>query len=155
VSGGVHGADRPGGNNLADCQVFGYRAGRAAAALASGRPWKFKGTLNQGNPIIQQETRKLESIRDGIDRALMVVRQKETLLELLEKIQAYREEVSALGPVTDNFLLTAEMISRSGLLREESRGIHYREDFPNSDPAFAKASLIRKVKGGEMEAFLG
>jgi len=36
VTGGVHGADRPGGNNLTDTQVFGYRAGRAAADFAAG-----------------------------------------------------------------------------------------------------------------------
>ena len=155
VSGGVHGADRPGGNNLADCQVFGYRGGRAAAVLAAERPWKLKDTFKQRELIIQEETEELEPIRTAIDKALMVVRRRENLIELLDKIYDFRQEAGVLGTATDNFLLTAEIVSRSALLREESRGIHYREDFPNNDPAYAKPSLIGKGKEGEMGAFLG
>ncbi len=43
VTGGVHGADRPGGNNLIDTQVFGYRAGRAAADCAAKREEEAAG----------------------------------------------------------------------------------------------------------------
>ncbi len=60
-----------------------------------------------------------------------------------------------MDTATDNLLLAAETIAGSALLREESRGVHYREDFQSTDPAYAKPSLIRKGKGGEMEGFLG
>jgi len=90
-----------------------------------------------------------------MDKALMVVRRKENLVELLDKIHDFRQEVSVLDTAADNLLLAAETIARSSLLREESRGTHYREDFPSTDPAYAKPSLIRKGKGVEMEGFLG
>ena len=154
VSGGVHGADRPGGNNLADCQVFGYRGGRAAAALAADRTLKPNDVFRGDKLIGIKKGDKIEPIRKAIDRALMVVRQKESLEELLYKIQAFRNKASTYDVVTDNMLLAAEMIARSALLRKESRGVHYREDFPDSDSAFAKSSLINKGKEEEMQVFL-
>ncbi len=85
----------------------------------------------------------------------MVVRRKKDLVELVDMIHAVRQEIPVVSAATDNFLLTAEMIARSALLREESRGTHYREDFPESNPDLAKPSLIRRGTGGEMEASLG
>jgi len=134
--------------------VFGYRGGRAAATLAAERPWKPKSAPQQEALIIQAEAEKLEPVRASMDKALMVVRRKENLVELLDKIHAFRQEVSVLDTATDNLLLAAETIAGSALLREESRGAHYREDFQSTDPAYAKSSLIRKGKGGETEAFL-
>ncbi|MBU4426535.1 MAG: FAD-binding protein [Proteobacteria bacterium] len=153
VSGGVHGADRPGGNNLADCQVFGYRGGRAAAVLAADRAWKAKEAIRDDKLIVMENSEKIAPIRNAIDRALMVVRQKEDLEELLDKIQSFRHETPTLDVVTDNVLLTAEMVARSAILRQESRGVHYREDFPDSDPELTKSSLVNKGKEGEVKAF--
>ncbi len=155
VSGGVHGADRPGGNNLADCQVFGYRGGRAAAVLAADRAWKAKEAIRDDKLIVMENSKKIAPIRNAIDSALMVVRQKEDLEELLDKIQSFRHETPTLDVVTDNVLLTAEMVARSALLRQESRGVHYREDFPDSDPELTKSSLVNKGKEGEVKAFFG
>ena len=153
VSGGVHGADRPGGNNLADCQVFGYRGGRAAATLAADRSFKSKDVIRGDTLIVMENSEKIAPVRNAIDRALMVVRQKEDLEELLDRIQSFRHETPTLDVVTDNVLLTAEMVTRSALLRQESRGVHYREDFPDSDPEFAKSSLVNKGNKEEMKAF--
>ncbi len=150
VSGGVHGADRPGGNNLTDCQVFGYRGGRAAAGLAIERSEKPKEVFREKELIPQEKTDMLAPVKTAMDKSLMIVRHKEGLAALLEEIEGCRQKVSQLDVTTDNFLLVAEMFARSALYREESRGIHYREDFPNRDPAFDKPSLIRKGKGGEM-----
>lgn len=153
VSGGVHGADRPGGNNLADCQVFGYRGGRAAAVLAADRTLKAKHLSRDDQLIAKEPSDNLEPIRKAIDKALMVVRRKESLEELLGMIHSFRQGASGLGIETDNFILTAEMIARSALLRQESRGVHYRDDFPDSDPELTKSSLINKGKEGEVKAF--
>lgn len=153
VSGGVHGADRPGGNNLADCQVFGYRGGRAAAALAADRSLKSKDLIRGDKRIVMENSEKIAPVRNAIDRALMVVRQKEDLEELLDRIQSFRHETPTLDVITDNVLLTAEMVARSALLRQESRGVHYREDFPDSDPKLAKSSLVNKGNKGEVKAF--
>ncbi|MBU0464012.1 MAG: FAD-binding protein, partial [Proteobacteria bacterium] len=124
VSGGVHGADRPGGNNLADCQVFGYRGGRAAAVLAADRTWKTRDVIRDDKLIVMENSKKIEPVRNAMDRALMVVRQKQDLGELLDKILSLRYNTPTLDLVTDNVLLTAEMVARSALLRQESRGVH-------------------------------
>ena len=111
-------------------------------------------SLSSFPPVVQEEPEGVDPIRAEIGRALMVVREKENLLKLLERIKAFREEIPVPDIVTDNLLLTAEMISRSALLRKESRGIHYREDFPNTDPSYAKPSFINKEKQDEMNVFL-
>ena len=134
--------------------MFGYRGGRAAAALAADRTLKSYDVVRGDKLIGIKKGDKIEPIRKAIDKALMVVRQKESLEELLHEIQAFRNETSTYDVVMDNMLLAAEMIARSALLRKESRGVHYREDFPDSDSAFAESSLINKGKEGEMQVFL-
>lgn len=151
ASGGVHGADRPGGNNLADSQVFGYRAGLAAAAVALKRSIKLDEEQLPGTDWSGAEPKDLKPIRAAIDKALMVVRHSDQLKELEKLIQDYRASVSQLDLKTDNFLTVTEAILKSAMLREESRGIHYREDFPYSSPDMDKPSFIRKGSGG-MEA---
>ena len=150
VSGGVHGADRPGGNNLTDCQVFGYRGGRAAATLAAQRKRKTQGGAREKGLALPEKTEKIDSVKGAMDKALMVVRHREGLIALLEEVGACRREVAPLDVDTDNLLLVAEMFARSALHREESRGIHYREDFPETDPAFQKPSLVQKGNDGHM-----
>jgi fumarate reductase (CoM/CoB) subunit A len=155
VSGGVHGADRPGGNNLADCQVFGYRGGRAAAALALKRSPMLRELSPSTELIVLERKESLKPICDAIDRSLMVVRRRENLLELIDLIHDYRQNVSILSTADDNLLLNAEIFAKAALFREESRGTHYREDFPNTSQSWATPSFIRRRKTGEMEAFLG
>jgi fumarate reductase (CoM/CoB) subunit A len=152
ASGGVHGADRPGGNNLADSQVFGYRGGLAAAALALDRQVKIKENQIPDMHLSGDESEDLKLIRAAIDKALMVVRRADRLKELENMIHDYRARVLQPDLRTDNFLTVAEAVLRSATLREESRGTHYREDFPDSSPDLARPSLIRKSSEG-MEAF--
>jgi fumarate reductase (CoM/CoB) subunit A len=153
VSGGVHGADRPGGDNLTDSQVFGYRGGRAAATFALERVWKLKD-IRPIQLVLQGTTQNLNRVQEALDNALMIVRRKEELLELLEAIRDLRRRVSVLSTADDNFLLNAEIFGRAALLREESRGTHYREDHPKTEPNCGRPSILCKGKNGEMEAFL-
>jgi len=134
VSGGVHGADRPGGNNLLDCQVFGHRAGMAAAteALSLGPPKQGSSRdimLSFGSEDqIAQLTRLL-------DTSLIVIRQAGSLRGALDLALNLRdtEPASLKG-------LLAEAILSAALDRQESRGTHYREDFPDENPALAGPS---------------
>ena len=84
----------------------------------------------------------------------MIVRRQESLEELMGQIEAFRQEVPLRSTATDNFLLTSEMILRSALLRKESRGTHYREDFPESHIDYEKPSLVRRDKQGRMTVSL-
>ena len=152
VSGGVHGADRPGGNNLTDTQIFGYRGGRAVAELAMKRK---KTNIDKITDIILTDIKEnLKAIYQSMDRSLMIVRRKEHLLELLDGISDFRRKHAIVSTETDNVLLNAEIFARAALVREESRGTHYREDFPETRPKFAKPSLITKSSSAEMKVVL-
>jgi len=151
VSGGVHGADRPGGNNLADTQVFGFRGGRAAADLATQRPHKNSAPVPCLASVPDSMQKKIDGVQKELDKALMVVRTREGLEELLKKVELVQEGTEPLHVVTDNYLTVVESIARSALFREESRGSHYRDDFPDENPALARQLRIRMRSDKSMD----
>jgi fumarate reductase (CoM/CoB) subunit A len=153
VSGGVHGADRPGGSNLTDCQVFGYRGGRAAAAFAAGRSG-HSGKLLDKERKTDRTKADLAPIKAKIDKALMVIRDRGGLSDLLSEIETMRNSNPGLDIETETFLLVTEMLARSALFREESRGSHYRQDFPQTRTEFSRPSLLFKGRAGDMECCL-
>jgi succinate dehydrogenase / fumarate reductase flavoprotein subunit/fumarate reductase flavoprotein subunit len=157
-SSGVHGANRLGGNGVAESTVFGARVGEAVAT------WVKRQTHNdlprqQIYNAEQAATRFVErqsgespwSLRDELGAIMWeragIVRDVAKLNRALEELAVLVERsknMSASGGCQFNLtwqqaldvrnLLTAsELIARSALMRQESRGAHYREDFPNAD----------------------
>ncbi len=154
VSGGVHGADRPGGNNLADSQVFGYRAGVFAAQEAVGTSVDWPACLEEQR-FSPADDSVMNELRGLYDRYLTIVRDEAGLQEVLRRIEDLRRKVStsesrARDICVANALTVGEMIARSALLRRESRGTHYREDWPRIDPRQARAILVKAGNDGEM-----
>jgi fumarate reductase (CoM/CoB) subunit A len=147
VSGGVHGADRPGGNNLIDTQVFGYRAGRAAAESAAHTTLKPGATKTAEASRYETPSQEDEAIiaksADLYYSNLTVVRTKTGLEEVLQFVDAHRRNPHWL---VRNRLILGEILATAAITREESRGTHYREDFSQSDPAWAKRLVIRRGK---------
>ena len=150
VSGGVHGADRPGGNNLIDTQVFGYRAGRAAADYAEKVQ---KKSLQPGipkdfgrEPLGLKEELLLQQSADLFYSNLTIIRTKKGLQEVLQFIDRHRGNPNA---IVRNRLTLGSILSTAALTREESRGTHYREDFPERDPGWGKRIVISRGQGGE------
>lgn len=169
VTGGIHGANRLGGNALSDAIVFGARAGQYAAEKA--RLMKKHQTDLEG---FRERKKRLESlfhdkprrgkkpkiIRMTIRREMWgkvgIVRSKETLEEVLEEFQKTREEIlpnlcierprECMDVVeVMNGLDVAEMVARSALYRTESRGAHYRTDYPQqNDKSWLRNIIIRK-----------
>jgi fumarate reductase (CoM/CoB) subunit A len=150
VTGGVHGADRPGGNNLIDTQVFGYRAGRASAEYAATQGKKLLETAPpfKFDPLTQEDELLIAKSADLYYRNMTIVRTRRGLQEVFQFIDSHRENRNLL---VKNRMVLGAILATAALNREESRGTHYREDFPNSDPAYAKPSLIGKGKGGDPE----
>lgn len=156
VTGGMHGADRIGGLSTANGLVFGGRAGQATAAscvqvpLAPDHchfaPWSWR-----------ECSHLRRRMQDVMFRSAMVLRSGQGLSAALEELDALesgavREPSGPTAAVADSRhlagqLTTARAILRAALLRQESRGSHCREDFPNPDPSLARPIRVSLRSG--------
>ena len=169
VCGGVHGANRLGGNALADTQVFGKRAGESAAKCAKDTQLKvndemvleeksrIEGLIKPGS-ITAQEFK--ENIKRLMWEKVAIVREEKTLNEALKELQEMQKDLDNLDvPDKDQYnteLLTAlEVINmveicilvvKSAILRSESRGAHFRSDFPETNDAWKRSIILNKNK---------
>ena len=168
VSGGVHGANRLGGNALAETQVFGRRAGDAA-----GRAEKREKKVDPAQVTRQQErldrflngTKSPSKIRMYLQQAMWeganIFRTGEGLQKALaatgvladKPLKAETPRNLAECCIVENMCLTASLICRSALLREESRGAHVRKDIPQTHDAehspFGHTFVSKKGQGIE------
>lgn len=171
---GLHGANRLGGNSLSDLLVFGKRAGEYAAEYAkrvdlspvdAGQVEEmrvaalapFEQKAGGPNPFDIQ-SRLQEMMQDFVG----IVRTGAELEEATRRIAELQREVRSIscsGNQTYNpgwhtalelphMLTVAEAIARAALERRESRGGHYREDFPDKDKEFGNVNMSI-VKGGD------
>ena len=175
---GINGANRLGGNSLSDLLVFGKRAGEHAAIFAKAhgagrvderqvdaaskralRP--FDHGQSGENPFrIQQELQNLMQDLVGIVRDEGEMRQALDGLHALGAraeragMTGHREYNTGWHTAVDlaNLLAVSEAITRSALERKESRGGHFRVDFPEKDPAYATFNVvIRRGQDGGMQ----
>jgi succinate dehydrogenase / fumarate reductase flavoprotein subunit len=174
---GINGANRLGGNSLSDLIVFGKRAGEHAAIFAKENG---HGTLD--NAAIEQTAKAaLEPFdRDGgenpytiqhdlqemMQANVGIVRQHDEMVEALNGLDALKSRAARTfvpGNIDfnpgwhtaldlHNLLIVSEAIARAAIERKESRGGHFREDFPDKNPEFAKFNYsLKKSEGGGME----
>lgn len=168
VAGGPHGADRLGGNMLVTCQVFGARAGREAAKLATvpikSVPVKdqTRTEFDRLNAIINQKGTlsvilMKKRIQDAMWKGVLVVRNHKKLKSTIDELNQIKEDINRINVEGFNDLISlleienmidvGKTITLSALHREESRGSHYREDFPATDPAWLKRILVSYPDG--------
>jgi len=177
---GLHGANRLAGCSTADCNVYGWRAGTYAARSARemekpGIDWEQVSEEGRRFTALLKSHEKRQGItpitlRRKIQALLWdnvgPLKNKAGLSAVLERLQEIRKEyetdirlrdgslsfntelVEAIE--TSNMIETAEIITRASLLREESRGGHYREDFPQKDDTNWLKNIAVKKEGGEM-----
>ena len=169
---GVHGGNRLGGNALAETQVFGARAGSSAASWAKSRPSPKLDRGQVEREIVQldsmfREGKKPQAMKEQI-RGLMwqyvgIVRNREDLMFALSELERLGRDSNELGVsggkkynpewcdaiAIPHMLLVCEAIVRSALAREESRGAHFRSDFPKRDDAnwFVNINLKKGISG--------
>ncbi|MHA1431092.1 MAG: FAD-binding protein, partial [Candidatus Freyarchaeota archaeon] len=174
VEGGVHGANRIGGNALTETQVFGARAGRFAAerALTVEMPdIDQKQVEAERGRIIQlyqrddgvdaEKVRK--TVQEIMDRYVGVIRNGDELTRAVNELRKLREEklprlyimektVERLRKAleTINFVHIGEMVARAALMRTESRGAHNREDHPERDDENWLKNITIRLENGEM-----
>ncbi len=163
VTGGVHGTNRLGGNALAEAVVFGRIAGRSAADRAKvfrpceALPQEFRRSPEPPQKLLplRLELKRLLWNHAGVIRSEHTVQTGLQRLEELEKrfrqIEGFR---SLQGLETGNMLLAARLILLAARNRTESRGSHFRSDFPDPVEALGKMSLrIRQGADGLQIAF--
>jgi succinate dehydrogenase / fumarate reductase flavoprotein subunit len=174
---GLHGANRLGGNSLSDLVVFGRRAGRFAAEFAKANgpitvdeaklqataaaalaPFD-RGTAGENPYQIQY------NLQEVMQDLVGIVRTENEMQQALDAIGQLRTRAERVGVVGNreynngwhtaidvgNMVDVSEAITRAALLRKESRGAQFREDFPGKDPEWGKYNIIiRRGANGEM-----
>jgi succinate dehydrogenase / fumarate reductase flavoprotein subunit len=174
---GLHGANRLGGNSLSDLIVFGKRAGEYAAkfardngdvgvdagevdAAAAAALAPFSRDSSVGPYQVQEALQ--ETMQDNVN----IVRAQAEMEQALREIAVLKQRAQMVGVQgnreynpgwhtaldLNNLLTVSEAVARSALERKESRGGHFRDDYPDKDPAFAKFNhIVSKGPDGEMQ----
>ncbi|MGH7519879.1 MAG: FAD-binding protein, partial [Gemmatimonadales bacterium] len=172
VAGGMHGANRLGGNSLSDLVVFGRRAGLHAASKRGSPPAVPDSELEQAmrealepferdgeNPFAVQS-----ALQAVMQRNAGIIRDKhglETALTELEKLKGRARKVGVTGSREYNpgwhtaldlncLLVVSEATARAALERTESRGGHTRSDHPDSDEKQAREQIVMRKDGDRM-----
>jgi succinate dehydrogenase / fumarate reductase, flavoprotein subunit len=176
---GLHGANRLGGNSLSDLVVFGRRAGRYAAEFAKAH--KTNGTTMDNEQLQAVAKTALQpfdrgasgenpyqiqyALQEAMQDLVGIVRTETEMQQALTRIAEFNARAEHVGITghrqynngwhtaidLGNLLMVSEAITRAALLRKESRGAQFREDFPNKDPEWGKHNIIiRRGADGEM-----
>lgn len=172
IAGGVRGPDRPGGNSLAEGQVFGHRAGVAAAALKSRQQGSISSSLEAtvqdlailGKPNASlQVVREADSLRQAMQQHCLVEKNHDGLSKVLAQARALTDALKAGGSgdkasisevlTLKNMAQAAELVALACLNRRESRSGHYRVDYPQTDNSIYRTSFVvkRGATGPELE----
>ena len=176
VAGGMHGANRLGGNSLSDLLVFGKRAGEFAALHASNLP--SLPPFNQ-DEVAQAAQASLapfdraegvnpytvhEELRVMMQNNVGIVRTEEDLRQATAEIDTLRQRAAQIkvgGTIQynpgwhlaldlTNMLDVSEAVTRAAMMRKESRGAHTRDDFPDSQDEWAKLNVIVRQSDRQM-----
>jgi succinate dehydrogenase / fumarate reductase flavoprotein subunit len=176
VAAGLHGANRLGGNSLSDLLVFGRRAGAAAAAHAlsdSAMPRLDEEQIAQEQETLLRVLREdgsenpyriHEELQEIMATYVGIARDEAGLtcaLNAILNLQERARHISVKGSRTfnpawhmardDHFMLTVgEAIVRAALERRESRGAHWRTDYPDLDPEWGKVNIVVRKEDDHM-----
>lgn len=170
TAGGPHGADRLGGNMIVTCQVFGKRMGFYSAENAIEGPYLGEiqkiahGEVSRIEELVKKKgSYKIKDLKRRIQKTMwknvLVVRNESKLNKCIENLSEIRSDLSSKTEISntndlwgaielENLIQTGEIISKAALQRKESRGSHYREDYPSQDDQnWLKNIFIKKEKG--------
>jgi succinate dehydrogenase flavoprotein subunit len=175
---GINGANRLGGNSLSDLLVFGKRAGEFAAAFAKehGQESIDPGQADEAvrralepfdrDPSGEGPYQVQYALQDMMQDLVGIVRTEREMVGALDGLSALKTRAKHVGVAghreynpgwhaaldLPNLLTVSEAITRSAIERKESRGGHFREDFPDKDAAYGTFNIVvRKSADGAME----
>ena len=177
-AGGMHGANRLGGNSLSDLLVFGRRAGLGAAEYAGnlratpkldqealdGVVKEMFSPFDHGSAAENPYTIQHE-LQDTMHTLVGIIRNKSELDEAMVQVRGYQERAQRAGVEghrqynpgwhlsidLKSMLTVSEAIARAAETRKESRGGHTRDDYPDPSPEWGKVNVVvRQGPGGDM-----
>ncbi len=170
VAGGMHGANRLGGNSLSDLLVFGRRAGAGAADFAEGRAGVPNVDAAEVQSVIDDAFAPFareggdhpydiqHELQETMQSLVGIIRTGPELEEALTKLEEFKGRVAKLtvkggkaynpgwNLATDlpSMVTTSIAVAQGALNRKESRGGHTREDFPGPDPELGKVNFVQR-----------
>jgi L-aspartate oxidase len=150
---GVHGANRLASNSLLEGAVFGRRAALAALGDIAERPAlpPRPSEGREGAHTSRGEPAPLDRLRDTMWDGCGVARDATGLAGALDAAEAIRDATPATGSLDDisvhQAATTAALVCRAALLREESRGAHFRADFPSTRDSWHGVLVMQKERG--------
>jgi succinate dehydrogenase / fumarate reductase flavoprotein subunit len=177
VGAGLHGANRLGGNSLSDLLVLGKRAGEYAAKYSKENP---SGSINEAE-VAEAEREALapferdpqegpysvqRQLQDAMQDLVGIVRTQKEMELALETITGLKGRAARVGVTShreynpgwhtaldlQNLLTVSEAVARAAIERKESRGGHFRDDFPEKVAEYGKFNIIlRKGPDGSMQ----
>jgi succinate dehydrogenase / fumarate reductase flavoprotein subunit len=177
-AGGLHGSNRLGGNSLSDLVVFGRRAGLYAAEYAKSAAGTPQIDADQVEEAARVALAPFEgsggenpySIHADLQTTMQdlvgIIRTGDELEKALLELQALKERTERMAVTGNrqfnpgwhlaldlrNMLAISEVVTRCALARKESRGGHTREDYPTTDPHFAKLNhVVHRRPDGEID----
>ena len=150
---GLHGANRLASNSLLEGLVFGYRAGYSAGKCIKGQD--VIKALSESSSILDYSNSKdlntediKNSLKSLMSRCVGIERDEKALLEAQREIDFWssyvmkKEFSNPQGWELQNMLTVAKLIQKAALIRKESRGVHYRKDYPQqNDIEWRKAHI--------------
>ena len=178
AAGGMHGANRLGGNSLSDLLVFGNLSGRKAVEYSKNlksypkvNDEDVKNIIKKATSILNREKGNNpylihEDLQKNMQYNVGIIRNKKEIIDgvnTINNLKSQFKNVKAPGTsqfnpgwheaiALRNLLISSEAVAKSALLREESRGAHTREDFPDERKEWLEYNIInKKGKDGEME----
>jgi succinate dehydrogenase / fumarate reductase flavoprotein subunit len=175
---GLHGANRLGGNSLSDLLVFGRRAGEYAATFAAERG-RATPAASEADSAVRQALEPFDragsaeapyavqfDLQQMMQNLVGIVRQEREMTEALNTVRSMRGRAQKVGVQgnreynpgwhtaldLDNLLTVSEAIAMAAIERKESRGGHFRDDFPDKSADFAKFNIVvKKGADGSMQ----
>jgi succinate dehydrogenase / fumarate reductase flavoprotein subunit len=176
VAGGMHGANRLGGNSLSDLVVFGRRAGLHSAEYARSLDRKPVVDTGQLEGLVTEALRPFDGagkenpyavqqdLQDCMQALVGIIRTHDELEKALEELATLKDRVKRvrveghrqynpgwhLALDLDPLLAVSECIARAALERKESRGAQTRDDYPGPDPELGKVNVVIRERSGQL-----
>jgi len=143
ASTGAHGANRLASNSLLEAVVFGARvASSIAETLPSALRQPLRSAAGPARGTSERSERAHQTLRTTMAAEVGVIRDEQSLIAALATIGALEAEARGDRSLA-NMLTTAKLVTAAALNRRESRGAHFRSDYPQASDALARRSFSR------------